>query len=293
MVRICGSFSRLLLILCAAAVSAAPSAAPVGAAETVDLALVIATDTSRSIDEVEARLQREGVAAAFRHPQVIEAIQSGYHRRIGVAYVDWSSHMYSNVVLSWRVIDSARSAEAYASELTAQPITLGQRTSISEGLDLAFKLLSDGSLQATRRVIDVSGDGPNNYGRPVTEARDELVAKGITINGLPIINERDQFGPGRFLADLDEYYRGCVIGGTGSFIIVAKDFQDFSNAIRRKLIYEIAGLTPSDPVRRPAGIVPVAASSDQRFGSGFTYARGCDVGERMWRRDFDYSPGYR
>ena len=263
------------------------------AAEAVDLALVIATDTSRSVDEAEARLQREGVAAAFRHPQVIEAIQSGYHRRVGVAYIDWSSHMYSTVVLPWRVIDSAMSADEYAKALTDAPITLGQRTSISEGLDLAYKLLSDGNMQATRRVVDVSGDGPNNYGRAVTESRDEMVAKGITINGLPIINERDQFGPGRYLKDLDEYYRGCVIGGTGAFIIVAKDFQDFSNAIRRKLIFEIAGLVPTDPRRRPNGIVPVASSDDQRFGSGFTYKPGCDVGERMWRREFDYNPSYR
>jgi hypothetical protein len=197
------------------------------------------------------------------------------------------------VVLPWRIIDSAASADEYAQALTAAPITLGQRTSISEGMDLANKLLSDGNMQATRRVVDISGDGPNNYGRQVADARDELVAKGITINGLPIINARDQFGPGRYLEDLDEYYRGCVIGGTGAFIIVAKDFQDFSNAIRRKLIFEIAGLTPPDPKRRAKAIVPVAASDDQRFGSGFTYKGGCDVGERMWRREFDYSPSYR
>jgi hypothetical protein len=288
MVRIGGQLRRIVLATLAAGFGTVSGISV--AAEAVDLALVIATDTSRSVDEVEARLQREGVAAAFRHPQVIEAIQSGFHRRIGVAYIDWSSHMYSTVVLPWRVIDSAASADEYARTLTEAPITLGQRTSISEGLDLAYKLLSDGNMQATRRVVDVSGDGPNNYGRPVTESRDEMVAKGITINGLPIINERDRFGPGRYLKDLDEYYRGCVIGGTGAFIIVAKDFQDFSNAIRRKLIFEIAGLTPPDPKRRANGIVPVA---DQRFGSGFNYPGGCDVGERMWRREFDYSPSYR
>jgi len=290
MVRIVGQFRRVILAALTAALGTAGSVSL--AAEAVDLALVIATDTSRSVDEVEARLQREGVAAAFRHPQVIEAIRSGYHRRIGVAYIDWSSHMYSTVVLPWRVIDGAASADEYATALTAAPITLGQRTSISEGLDLAHKLLSDGNMQATRRVVDVSGDGPNNFGRAVTASRDEMVAKGITINGLPIINERDQFGPGRYLKDLDDYYRGCVIGGTGAFIIVAKDFQDFSNAIRRKLIYEIAGLSPPEVPRRTP-IVPVAASDDQRFGSGFTYKGGCDVGERMWRREFDYSPSYR
>jgi hypothetical protein len=292
MVRVGGHIRRVILASIFAGFVWTSGIGDASAAEAVDLALVIATDTSRSVDEVEARLQREGVAAAFRHPQVIEAIQSGYHRRIGVAYIDWSSHKFSTVVLPWRIIDSAASADAFAKALTDAPITLGQRTSISEGLDLAYKLLSDGTMQATRRVVDVSGDGPNNFGRSVTESRNEMVAKGITINGLPIINERDQFGPGRYLKDLDDYYRGCVIGGTGAFIIVAKDFQDFSNAIRRKLIFEIAGLSPPDPTRRNNGIVPVA-SNDQRFGSGFTYAPGCDVGERMWRREFDYAPGYR
>jgi hypothetical protein len=293
MVRIGGGLRRIVLAAMTIGFGMIAGIGDGGAAEAVDLALVIATDTSRSIDEAEARLQREGVAAAFRHPQVIEAIQSGYHRRIGVAYIDWSSHMYTTVVLPWRIIDGAASADEYARALTEAPITLGQRTSISEGMDLAHKLLSDGKLQATRRVVDISGDGPNNYGRQVTEARDELVAKGITINGLPIINARDQFGPGRYLADLDDYYRGCVIGGTGAFIIVAKDFQDFSNAIRRKLIFEIAGLFPSDPTRPTNAIVPAAASDDKHFGSGFTYKGGCDAGERMWRREFDYSPGYR
>ena len=292
MVRGRGYIERIVLGTLAVCATAAVLGGAI-AAEQVDLALVIATDTSRSIDEAEARLQREGVAAALRHPQVIEAIQSGYHRRIGVAYIDWSSSVYTTVIVPWRIIDSAASADSYARILSEAPITLGQRTSISEGLDLAYKLLSDGSMVATRRVVDVSGHGPNNHGRMVTEARDELVAKGITINGLPIINSRDQFGPGFFLEDLDDYYRGCVIGGAGAFLIVAKDFQDFSNAIRRKLIFEIAGLAPPQLRRGRSGIVPVASSSDpQRFGSGFVYERGCDIGERAWRRQLDF-PGYR
>jgi len=256
------------------------------AAEQVDLALVIATDTSRSIDEMEARLQREGVSAALRHPDIITAIQSGYNRRIGVAYIDWSSAPFSQVIVNWRIISDQASGDAYAQALADTPITLGQRTSISDGIDLAMKLLMDGTMQAQRMVVDVSGDGPNNSGRPVTDARDEAIAKGVIINGLPIINDRDAFGFGN-LNDLDDYYRGCVIGGPGAFIVVAKDFEDFATAIRRKLIFEIAGRVPSQTPRRGM-IVPVA--SDQQFGSGFTYQRGCDIGERQWRRGFDYGP---
>ena len=267
--------------------------ASAGAAELVDLALVIATDTSRSVDEVEARLQRDGVSAALMHPQVLEAIRSGYHGKIAIAYIDWSSGPYTTVIVPWRVVSDAVSAEAYVRILNKTPITLGQRTSISEGLELAYKLISDGTVEAPRKIIDVSGDGPNNHGRMVVEARDEVVSKGITINGLPIINSRDQFGPGFFLDDLDNYFRGCVIGGSGAFIIVAKDFQDFAQAMRRKLIFEISGLMP--PQNGPRnGIVPVAANNDpQRFGSGYTYERGCDIGERAWRRQLDYAPGLR
>lgn len=256
------------------------------AAEQVDLALVIATDTSRSIDEMEARLQREGVAAALRHPDIISAIQSGYNRRIAVAYIDWSSPPFSQIIMNWRVISDQASADAYVHALADIPITLGQRTSISDGIDMAMKLLMDGSIQATRMAIDVSGDGPNNNGRMVTDARDEAVAKGVTINGLPIINDRDAFGFGN-LNDLDDYYRGCVIGGPGAFIVVAKDFEDFATAIRRKLIFEIAGHVPQHSPQHKM-IVPVAG--DQQFGSGFVYQRGCDIGERQWRRGFDYGP---
>ena len=289
MIRISERLRRTILAVITVGACLAGGAHETFAAEAVDLALVIATDTSRSIDEAEARLQREGVMAALTHPQVIEAIQAGYNRRIGVAYIDWSSGAYTNVIVPWRIIDDAASAGAYARILGEAPITLGQRTSISDGLDLAYKLLSDGTMQATRRVIDVSGDGPNNQGRMVTEARDDIVSKGVTINGLPIVNTRDQYGPGLYLNDLDDYYRGCVIGGPNSFVVVAKDFQDFANAIRRKLIFEIADRSP--PGRRAGGIVPVA-DSPSPFGSGYVYERGCDIGERAWRRQLDY-PGFR
>ncbi len=285
---------RILGVAVIAAAAVLFGAGPGGAAELVDLALVIATDTSRSVDEVEARLQRDGVSAALTHPQVLEAIRSGYHGKIAIAYIDWSSGPYTSVIVPWRVVSDAASAQAYVRILNDTPITLGQRTSISEGLELAYKLMTDGTVEAPRRVIDVSGDGPNNHGRLVVEARDEVVSKGITINGLPIINARDQFGPGFFLKDLDNYYRGCVIGGAGAFIVVAKNFEDFAVAMRRKLIFEIAGLTPPRNGPRNTGIVPVAAGDDpQRFGSGYVYEAGCDIGERAWRRQLDYAPGFR
>jgi hypothetical protein len=279
---------QLLVLACAALALASPTSA----GEAVDLALVIATDTSRSIDEQEARLQREGVAAALRHPDIIAAIQSGYRRKIGIAYIDWSSSVFTTVVVNWRTVSDLASADVYARLLTEAPITLGQRTSISEGLELATKLLHDGSMDAPRRVIDISGDGPNNHGRGVEEVRAEVLARGITINGLPILNDRDQFGPGFFLPDLDDYFRGCVIGGPGAFVIVARDFVDFAQAVRRKLIFEIAGRVP--PVEDRPRRIPVqgSATDTQRFGSGFVYQRGCDIGERQWRRQLDmpYQP---
>jgi len=269
-------------------------AQPAHGGQAVDLALVIATDTSRSIDEQEARLQREGVAAALRHPDIISAIQSGYHRKIGVAYIDWSSSVFTTVVVNWRVISDLASADTYARMLIEAPITLGQRTSISDGLELATRLLSDGTMDAMRRVIDVSGDGPNNHGRTIEEVRNEVVAKGITINGLPILNDRDQFGPGFFLSDLDDYYRGCVIGGPGAFVVVARDFKDFAQAVRRKLIFEIAGRVPPEPPSKSLRVPVQSVTPSQQFGSGYVYPRGCDIGERQWRRQLDTPyPAYR
>jgi hypothetical protein len=258
---------------------------PVIATEAVDLELVIATDVSYSIDEDEARLQRQGIAAAFRSKRVIQAIRSGFLRRIAVAYVDYSSRAFNRVVLDWRIISDAKSANEFADALLKAPPTYGRRTSISDAVELAAHMIETNQIDGTRRVIDVSGDGPNNFGRLVDHVRDEIAARRITINGLPIVNLNDRFNSRFYLPDLDLYYRGCVIGGPGAFLVVARDFKDFARAIRKKLILEIAGRTP--PLR--PSVLPVSAhariqSPGGRGGTGYVYEKGCDIGERMrWR----------
>lgn len=260
-------------------------AGPARATERVDLELVLATDVSRSIDESEARLQREGTAAAIRNPEVIRAIAGGYFKRIAVAYIDYSSVDYNEVIIDWTIISDKASAHAFAKRLTDAPLTFGRRTSISDGIEMASKMITGNAFEGLRRVIDVSGDGPNNDGRLVDEVRNETIAKRITINGLPIISPPGGFGSRFWLEDLDKYYQGCVVGGRGAFMIVAKDFKDYARAIRRKLVFEIAGLMPSPA----APIKPAAAHAPGISPNGYTYRKGCDIGERQRQqrlRDF-------
>jgi len=273
------------LAVALAALSAAPIPAATAAPVAVDLELVLAADVSQSIDEEEALLQRQGVAQAFRSPEVIRAITSGFLRRIAVAYVDYSSRDFNKLVIDWRVIGDQASAEAFAAELDKAPLTFGRRTSISDGVEFAAGLIEGNDIEGTRRVIDVAGDGPNNYGRLVDDVRDATIARRITINGLPIMNKRDAWNSRYYLPDLDLYYRGCVIGGPGAFLIVANSFADFARAIRRKLILEIAGLAPR-PDDAPRAVVVRAAAGPALRPSpgGYVYPKGCDVGERM--RDY-------
>jgi hypothetical protein len=164
-----------------------------GAKEYVDLELVIATDVSRSIDSDEARLQRQGIAAAFKSDDVVKAISSGVLQRITVAYVDYSSRDWNRLVIDWRVIRGRADAHAFADELLKAELTFGRRTSIADALEHATQLIESNDIEGTRRVIDVSGDGPNNFGRYVDTVRDETIAKRITVNGLPIINQANTF----------------------------------------------------------------------------------------------------
>jgi hypothetical protein len=209
----------------------------------VDLELVLAVDVSGSVDAEEARQQREGYVAAIADPAVIDAIGSNFHRRIAVAYLEWASGDYQHLVLDWTLIDGAATAAAFASLLAAAPRRSARWTSISAAIDASVPLFDGNGYAGDRRVIDVSGDGPNNRGRPVTAARDEAVAKGIVINGLPILNDRPQpFDlPTPMAMALDRYYADQVIGGPGSFVLPAQDFADFRTAILNKLIREIAG----------------------------------------------------
>lgn len=223
-------------LFCALAATPAP-AAPSGATE-VDLKLILATDVSRSINNEEARIQREGIAEAFANPEVIKSIQSGALGRIAVAMLDWSSPQYDRVVLDWTIIKDKASAMALSETIRNLPRTPGQRTSISGALELGSLLLESSAkdIIANRRVIDVSGDGPNNDGGPLKEVRDKTIANGIVVNGLPIMDENAN----GYFPDLDKYYAGCVVGGRGAFVVVVKSFADFGAAMRHKLILEIS-----------------------------------------------------
>jgi len=213
------------------------------AADPVDVNLVLAVDVSRSIDEDEARLQREGYRNAMTDPRVVEAIKGGMLGAIGVAYVEWGGIEYQKQVLPWVRIASQEEAEAWAEMLAQAPRVSLSWTSISGGIDFSRGVLREAPWEATRRVIDVSGDGVNNSGPPAEQARDRAVAEGITINGLPIMNDRPTFGrlpP----VPLDEYYKESVIGGPGAFVVAAEGFESFGAAVRRKLMLEIAGAAP-------------------------------------------------
>ncbi len=209
--------------------------------EPVDVLLVLAVDVSRSVDDDEARLQREGYRAAVSDPQVVEAIRGGMIGAIGLAYIEWAGAEYQRLVLPWLRISGMAEATAWSEKLAEAPRASLSWTSISGALDYSRGVLAQAPFEATRRVIDVSGDGVNNSGGPVELARDRLVAEGVTINGLPIVNDRPTFGRMPPIP-LDEYYRDSVVGGAGAFVIVAEDFQSFGQAVKRKLIREVAGL---------------------------------------------------
>lgn len=234
---------RRRTLLAAAGAAAMPVLGPARAEEAVDVALVLAVDVSRSIDEDEARLQREGYRAAVADPVVVAAIRGGLIGAVGIAYVEWAGIEYQRTVIPWRRIASQADAEAWAATLAEAPRASLSWTSISGAIRHARGVLAECPWEATRRVIDVSGDGVNNSGPPADRERDAAVAEGIVINGLPIINDRPTFGrlpP----VPLDDYYRENVIGGDGAFMIVAEDFESFGVAVKRKLIREIANLPP-------------------------------------------------
>jgi len=228
-------------LLAAGAAALAPSRLARAQGEPVDVLLVLAVDVSRSVDDDEARLQREGYRAAVTDPVVLEAIRGGMIGAVGLAYVEWAGAEYQRLVLPWTRISGPVEANAWSERLAEAPRASLSWTSISGALDFSRGVLVQAPFEATRRVIDVSGDGVNNSGGPVEMARDRLVADGVTINGLPIVNDRPTFGRMPPIP-LDEYYRDSVIGGTAAFVIVAEDFQSFGNAVKRKLIREIAGL---------------------------------------------------
>ena len=226
--------------------------APARAAEQVDLLLVLASDVSRSVDTRKFQLQREGYAAALSNPRVVEAIKSGPHGRIAICFVEWSGATSQKLVIDWTIVSDAASARKIGDQLIELPRSFADRTSISAGLDFSMSLLERAPFQATRRTIDVSGDGTNNSGRDIASARDEVLAKGVTINGLVILsdtplpwNPEHTNPPG----GLDEYYRRNVTGGPGSFVMVAENHNSFGQAIVKKMIAEIAWVPSSNVMR--------------------------------------------
>jgi Protein of unknown function (DUF1194) len=224
------------------------TASPLRAAEPVDLLLVLAADVSRSVDSQKFQLQREGYAAALANPRVLDAIQAGRRGRIGVLFLEWSGFGNQKVVIDWMLIDGPKSGQAFGDRLLESPRSFADRTSISGGIDAAVAQLARAPFDATRRTIDVSGDGTNNAGRDIGQARDDALALGITINGLVILSETplpwnpEHTNPPGGLA---KYYRDNVTGGPGSFVLEAKDFNSFGDAIVKKMIAEIADATPS------------------------------------------------
>jgi hypothetical protein len=236
---------RLLAVAVLSLALAAPGAR---AAEPVDLLLVLASDVSRSVDDAKFELQRQGYAKAIADPRVLDAVRAGRNHRIAVLFMEWSGFTNQQVVIDWTIIDGPEAAKAFAAQLLETGRSFADRTSISAGIDFAVAQLKRAPFTAERQTIDVSGDGTNNSGRDIRAARDAALALGININGLVILSERPMpwnpehtHPPG----GLEKYYRDNVAGGPGAFVMVAKDFNSFGDAIIKKMIAEIADAGPA------------------------------------------------
>jgi uncharacterized protein DUF1194 len=236
-------------------------------ATAVDVEVALAVDVSYSMDPDEQALQREGYMAAITSREFMHAISQGMHGRIAMTYFEWAGMHHRQIIVPWRVIDGPETADGFAADIGRARYTRASRTSISGAMLFAMPLFDGSGFRGVRRVLDISGDGVNNNGPPVTLTRDEVLAKGITINGLPIILKRPN--PGTLdIENLDLYYEDCVIGGPGAFVIPIRERDQFKDAIRTKLVLEIAGRSPD---RR---IVPVASDKPRV---------SCMIGERLWQ----------
>jgi len=229
---------------------------------------VMAVDISYSMDMDELALQREGYAQAIASQEFLSALKQGTHGKIAVTLVEWAGVADQRIVVPWRLIDGAASALAVSGEMTRAPVRRAFRTSISGALMFSAALFEGNGFRGIRRVIDVSGDGTNNQGPLVTLTRDDVVAKGIVINGLPIMLKEPQ--PGSIdIKDLDIYYEDCVIGGPGAFVVPIRERDKFKDAIRTKLVLDIA------QYRGEPRAMPAAASAPRI---------SCTIGEQMWQR---------
>jgi hypothetical protein len=239
------------------------------ATPSVDVELVLAVDVSYSMDMDELAIQREGYAQAIVSKEFLQALKALPNGKISVTYFEWAASNDQKIIIPWRVIDGPETADAVAEEIMKTPIRRASRTSISGAIYFAMPLFDENPYRGIRRVIDISGDGPNNNGSPVTGARDIALSKGITINGLPIMVKEPSYST-MDIENLDWYYEDCVTGGPGSFVVSIKGRDEFREAIRTKLLMEVAGRTPPDY------IVPVADEAKEPRIS-------CLVGEKIWQ----------
>ncbi|RXT23972.1 hypothetical protein B5P46_18765 [Rhizobium leguminosarum] len=237
------------------------------AGSEVDVTLVLAVDTSRSMDFEEIGIQREGYVEALKHKEFIDAVKGGLTGRIAISYFEWAGYVVQDSVIDWQVIETEEDAIAFADKLEARPIATQRRTSISTAIAQGASMIVSSPFQSRRQVIDVSGDGPNNSGDPVTPARDKAIEAGMIINGLAIMLRPSDAPNG-----LDKYYADCVIGGPGAFVLPVRKIEDFAVAVRRKLVLEISGISPAATVQKTAG---AETGTD------------CLIGEKQWRDIFD------
>jgi hypothetical protein len=234
---------------------------------SVDIELILAVDVSYSMDMDELAVQREGYAQAIVSKEFLQALKAGQTGKIAVTYFEWAASNDQKIIIPWRVIDGPETADAVSEEILKTPIRRASRTSISGAINFAMPLFEQNPYRGLRRVIDISGDGPNNNGLPVSGARDAALEKGITINGLPIMVKEPSYST-MDIENLDFYYEDCVIGGPGSFVVSIKDRDKFKEAIRTKLLLEVAGRTPERPM------VPVAEKEPRV---------SCMIGEKIWQ----------
>lgn len=234
----------------------------------VDVELVLAVDVSYSMDLEELAIQREGYAQAIVSQDFLNALKSGPHGKIAITYFEWAAAHDQKVIIPWRIIEGPETADAVAAEIMKTPLRRASRTSISGAINFGMQVLSESPYKGLRRVIDVSGDGPNNNGEPVLIARDAALEKGVTINGLPVMVKQASYAT-MDIEKLDLYFEDCVIGGAGSFVVPIKESARFKEAIRTKLVLEVAG-------RQPEGrVLPAQAGGQPRIP--------CTIGEQMWR----------
>lgn len=269
---------RACIVALLAAAMAVVAQVPSRAEQAVDLELVLAVDVSWSMDLEEQQLQRDGYVGALRDPEVWRAISSGGTSSIALLYVEWAGQHIQQIVIPWMLIDSPTAMEAFAAQLEKAPISRNRMTSVSGAIEFSARQFGAGGFKGKRRVIDVSGDGPNNSGPPAEEARDRAVSEGVVINGLPIILKPSQRSGFFDIRDLEKYYKDCVIGGFGSFAIPVRSKEEFAPAIRRKLILEISGIMPRGHTGEPR-IIRTQAAPEERSD--------CMVGEKLWRMYID------